>query len=813
MTSGRSGAAALLLIGALGVAAAWPIPATAADEQLGVSRELRERAVGVLRQVLEQDDRPARLLAAEILLSLDYSQGVTTQFSEQRTASEEDPPYRIGTWRVLVRAAYDEERRGRWIGKIREVALDRHAPDRLDALKSLAEFGYSIRKEGDDEFRRAAFEGDGPLAAYAAWVLVHSGREDAEARLAELLHSDNPATRAAAAHAPGHPADVLPAIRAGLPAALECEPANSPARVHLLAAALAHWPADQDERKAALEAELARSAGEGTREERLAACEALAEIGTRDDLPLLTGLLDDAGAEIRVLAACAILRIGRRATPGMASLDWLVLGAYAAGMIAVGLYYSRRTVTTDDYLLGGRTMRPLAVGLSLFATLLSTITYLAWPGEMIRYGPMMLGMVVAYPFVFFCAGWFMIPFIMKLRITSAYEILETRLGLSVRMLGSCFFLAMRLMWMALIIFATTDKVLVPTLGLDPSATPYICVVLGLITLAYTSMGGLRAVVFTDVVQTLILLGAALLTMVLVTVDLGGVGGWWPSQWPVHWPQPEFGFGSGTGTRVTFTLAVLAHFTWWVSTAGSDQMAVQRYLATRNVKAARGVLFTSLAANTLVALVLSVVGLALLAYFRLNPHFIPDGQTILSDPDTLFPRFIAFGLPVGLSGLVVAGMLAAAMSSLSSGVNSSCSVITVDFIDRFRKRKDSETDHVRLAKYIAVLVGLAVIVLSTGVGMVEGNLLEVAFKVVNLLTVPLFGLFFMAMFVRWATGPGTLVGAVAGLAVVVAINYWREITGTQGISFLWGMPLSLVAQIAVGSLASLVPIGRRAAAAE
>jgi SSS family solute:Na+ symporter len=238
------------------------------------------------------------------------------------------------------------------------------------------------------------------------------------------------------------------------------------------------------------------------------------------------------------------------------------------------------------------------------------------------------------------------------------------------------------------------------------------------------------------------------------------------------------------------------------------MAIQRYLATRDVKAARRVLATSLWASVLVTVIMVSVGLAIFAYFRACPHLIPDGQTMLSDADTLFPRFIAFGVPMGLSGLIVAGLLAAAMSSLSSGVNSSCSVITVDFVDRFRARSTSETDHVKLAKYVSVLVGAVVVVLSSGVGMVEGNLLEVAFKVVNLLTAPLFGLFFMAMFVRWATGPGTLIGAVFGLAVVVAINYWKEITGTPGISFLWAMPLGLVVQTGVGMLASLLPIGRR-----
>jgi len=116
--------------------------------------------------------------------------------------------------------------------------------------------------------------------------------------------------------------------------------------------------------------------------------------------------------------------------------------------------------------------------------------------------------------------------------------------------------------------------------------------------------------------------------------------------------------------------------------------------------------------------------------------------------------------------------------------------------------------VATARWISVFVGLVVIGLASGVGWVHGNLLEVAFKVVNLLTAPLFGLFFMAMFVRWATGPGTMIGAVFGVVVVVLINYWEELTGSKGISFLWAMPLSFLTQISVGTLASLLPFGRR-----
>jgi Na+/proline symporter len=134
------------------------------------------------------------------------------------------------------------------------------------------------------------------------------------------------------------------------------------------------------------------------------------------------------------------------------------------------------------------------------------------------------------------------------------------------------------------------------------------------------------------------------------------------------------------------------------------------------------------------------------------------------------------------------------------------VITVDFLDRFARRTYSPTEHVRRTRSVAWCVGAVVVALSTGVGVVQGNLLEIAYKVTNLLVSPLFGLFYMALFVRHATSFGTIVGAACGLATVVAINYWTEITGEQGISFLWAMPLGLLVQVVAGSLASLLPIG-------
>ncbi|MEX2112565.1 MAG: sodium/solute symporter, partial [Pirellulales bacterium] len=437
-------------------------------------------------------------------------------------------------------------------------------------------------------------------------------------------------------------------------------------------------------------------------------------------------------------------------------LDGLVIVLYFLGMLGVGGYYMARNKTEEDYLLGGRHMSPWTVGLSLFATMISTISYLAMPGEMIRHGPLYFTNILAYPVIALVVGWFLIPLFMKLPLTSAYEILETRLGLSVRMLGAVFFLTLRLLWMAVILYATTTIVLVPLLGLDAAAVPYLCAVLGLITVAYTSMGGIRAVVATDVAQTFILLAGAIAALVLISWQLGGVGAWWPRTWAENWDPPTLGYDPTA--RMSLIGAITSTFFWHVCTAGSDQMAIQRYLSTRDVHAARRMFNISLSANVVISLLLATLGMALLAWFRSFPEMLAAGQSIEGNADQLFPRFIAVGLPAGVSGLIVAGLLAAAMSSLSSGLNSSCAVISVDFLERFGRRDVANSDSVRRTRYVAWCVGVVVVLLSTAVGAVTGNLLEIAYKVTNLLVAPLFGLFFMALFVRWATSFGTMVGA-------------------------------------------------------
>ncbi len=484
----------------------------------------------------------------------------------------------------------------------------------------------------------------------------------------------------------------------------------------------------------------------------------------------------------------------------MRFLDWLVIAFYGIGMLAIGVYYKRRTKTADDYLLGGRKMKSWSVGLSLFATLFSAITYLAMPGEMILYGPMMWCKLASLPFVYLVVGWFLIPFIMKLRISSAYELLEVRLGLKIRMLASVFFLLMRLIWMAVIIYMVAQKVIMPVMGWSENAAIWVSMILGIITIIYTSLGGLRGVVLTDVIQSFILFGGTILAIIIIVNHFGGFYGLIPAEWPDHWAEWKF---FDVHARVSFMTVVISIFGWYICTSGSDQMAIQRYLATRDAKAARRAFLYSMLSNVFVYLMLAVLGMALLAYYRANPDFVAGGHSLNEDADSMFPQFIAHGFPPWISGLVFAGLLAAAMSSLSSGINSSSLVIMNDFIVRFTRKNIPQRIQVKQARNISFVIGFVIILLSLGIGNVKGNLVEITFKTVNLLVAPLFVPFFMAMFVSRSSEHAVLAGTVISALTAIFISFSYELFNLS-ISFLWIIPGSFFVGVAVSYLLSLMP---------
>ena len=480
----------------------------------------------------------------------------------------------------------------------------------------------------------------------------------------------------------------------------------------------------------------------------------------------------------------------------LTGLDWIIIICYGIGMLLVGYYFSRKNKSAEDYLFGGRRMKSWKVGVSLFATMFSAITYLSLPGEMIKHGPMIFVMIAALPFIYYVVAHFFIPFIMKLQISSAYDLLEKRVGVQNRVIASIYFLIMRFLWMSVIIYLVSEKIIIPIMGWSEQTALMVSVVIGIITIIYTSSGGLKSVVLTDVVQSFVLFGGTILAIVLIVKELGSPLAIIPTEWPEYWADWVF---FDTNVRVSFITAFISTFGWFVCTAGSDQMVIQRYLATRDAKAAKKMYLSSIIFNVFVTILLLILGFGLFAYVKIHPEIL-RGLSIQEGADVIFPRFIALGLPSGFSGLVLAGLLAAAMSSLSSGINSSSLSIVDDFFFRSADKSISETKKIKLAQGISVIIGVVIVLMSLVIGNIQGNILEITYKTCNLFTAPLFVPFFMAMFIKKASSNATFIGTFLSGVSAVMVGFSNELFNIN-ISFLWIIPISFVIGITISIVLS------------
>ena len=508
---------------------------------------------------------------------------------------------------------------------------------------------------------------------------------------------------------------------------------------------------------------------------------------------------------------------GAKAAAGVSSsgLHWIdgaIVALYALGMISLGWYYRKRQKSLNEYFVGNRTMNPGLIGVSMFVTLFSTISFLATPGEVYGKGPFILTSSLSIPFYYLIVGYLIVPAYMRFRLISAYELLEQKRGLSVRLLGAVLFIMLRLTWMSLLIHLSAQAMLL-MLGLEQDQLPYVALVIGAVAITYASFGGLRAVVITDFLQFCLLCGGALLVVITVTIRLGGFG-WFPTEWSSGWDtQPLFSLDPNV--RLTVFGSILGGTLWWVCTAGGDQTAVQRFMSVQDVKAARRSFLLNSLAGILVNVILALVAFSLLGYFEARPELLPPGI----GADRVFPHYIVHHLPIGISGLVVAGLFAAAMSSVDSGVNSLTAVVVTDFVGRFRRRTLSEIARVRLSQALALVIGTIVVVGSSFlVGNVPGNFLEIAQRTLHLYVGAIFLLFFLSLFVPFSTSAGVIAGSLSALLTAASVAYWgtlngivqslgwvslSERTGIVDFSFQWILPVSLSVGLAAGCLVSWV----------
>lgn len=461
----------------------------------------------------------------------------------------------------------------------------------------------------------------------------------------------------------------------------------------------------------------------------------------------------------RVLVAKSASRTG-----GMGALDYAAIGLYFAALVAMGAYFSRREKSTEAFFLGGRKVPWWAVGISIYGTSLSAITYLSvparafasnWTWLLTNSAPLILAPLVA--------GWYIRAF-RREEIGTAYEYLERRFNLPIRIYGSLCFMTFQMGRVGIVM-------LLPALALTAATGMdlYLSIAaMGLLATLYTMLGGIEAVIWTDVLQTIVLLFGAILALILIVTSVdGGAAG-------IYAEADAVGKLRLLDLRWDYTAAVL-----WVIVIGNcfsnlypltaDQTIVQRYLSTADEQSARRAVWT----NALLALPTSVlffsVGTALWAFFREHPALL-DPQL---KNDALLPLFIVERFPAGVKGIIIAGIFAASMSSLDSSINSVASVLTTDYYKRFVSGVQ-EAQALRVARVIVVLFGVFGTVSALYVATLDNtSLWEPFLALLSFVGGGIAGIFALGVFTTRAHGGGAMVGAAASIFAVWFAKYHTD----------------------------------------
>ena len=470
---------------------------------------------------------------------------------------------------------------------------------------------------------------------------------------------------------------------------------------------------------------------------------------------------------------------------GLKPWDFLAVGVYLLLTFGISVWSSSRQKSTDDFFVGGRRMPSMAVGLSILATLFSTISYLAVPGESVKNGIAVSLGYLAVPLNVAVISLLWIPFFMRLRLTSAYEYLELRFGRPARKLGASLFILLRIGWMSMVVYVVSlvvSHIVGPSLQFLPGRDVFWIIGLIAVTAAiYTAIGGIEAVIWVDVLQCLLLLSGVLMAIGYVyVVDQTGPLDWWNTvnqTLPQHTAPPLFSWD--LGVRLTITIAIINNFFWNICTHGSDQVVLQRYFSTSSLKAARSSYFVNVIVDFGMSILLAMAGFALLTHYLKHPQLLPTGETAPHMADKLFPFFLGNQLPAGFAGLILSAFLCDAIQTLESGANSISAVVTRDLL---MEPNENSTAHLWRVRIFSA--GLAILVGLNGCGIwylqevQHTTIIDMMPKFFNLFVGPLAAMFFTGMFVPRVTGRSMIPAVLIGLLTSITWSWWETIFRTQ-----------------------------------
>lgn len=450
-------------------------------------------------------------------------------------------------------------------------------------------------------------------------------------------------------------------------------------------------------------------------------------------------------------------------------VDYTVFGLMLAVSAAIGIFYgmcSKKKQDTKEFLMAGKSMTTFPVAMSLIASFMSAITLLGTPAEVYQYGFLYWLIGWSYILVMPSAAYLYFPVFHKLQVTSAYEYLEIRFNRKIRWMGSFTFIIQMCLYMAIVVYAPAlalSQVTGMNVYFSVSLISFVCIF-------YTTLGGMKAVLWTDAIQVIIMFGSVLFVIIKGTVDMGGFGYVWEKN-------RESGrielvnFDPNPTTRHSIWSLVIGGYFTWIANYGVNQAQVQRYLCVRTKSMVERALWINMVG--LFVLMLSCAFGGLVIYARYS-DCDPISAGVVSSADQLMPLFVMdiLGDWKGLPGLFVAGIFAGALSTVSSGMNSLAAIVLEDFLKNGCYKTISERASTVASKLLSLFFGLLTFALVF-VAEQLGGVLSAALSIFGMVGGPLLGLFSLGMFFPWANSVGAAVGHVCGLAFM----FWIGV-GTQ-----------------------------------
>ncbi|MEW4452996.1 sodium:solute symporter [Bremerella sp. JC817] len=464
-----------------------------------------------------------------------------------------------------------------------------------------------------------------------------------------------------------------------------------------------------------------------------------------------------------------------------ATADITVLIIYLIGVVGLGMWFYRKSRSPEGYMAASRSMSGWVVGLSIFGTYVSSISFLALPGKAFSSNWNALAFSLSLPLAAWVATRWFVPYYRQGDAISAYQHLENRFGVWARSYAAICYLLTQAVRMGSVMYLLALP-LHQLLGWD---IPMLIMVTGGLTTLYTLVGGIEGVIWTDALQSVVLAIGAIACAILLPLSMPDG----PQQMiDIAMANKKFSLGSFGPSLVQPTFWVILIYGLFINLQnfGIDQSYVQRYIAAKSDSEARKSVWFGALIYVPITIVFLWIGTALFAYYSVQPELLPEtlrnpepGGSVVAEGkgDDVFPFFIIDGLPTGISGLLVAAIFAAAMSTLSTSLNGAATLTLTDFYQRFIRPKASSRESM-IVLYVSTMIW-GLIGTRVAIAMIEvKSILDVWWKMASIFSGGMLGLFLLGMLSRRAGNIAAVIGVVLGVLMILwmtltQMDFWPE----------------------------------------